>query len=212
MSVVSDLKRQVLDTAKLAYSEALFAGTSGNLSAFDRASGQVVITPTSLSYAKMAIEDIVVTDLDGLLIEGCRQPSSEWRMHTVIYRARPDVAAVVHTHSPYATSFAVSHKKVPLVLIEMIPFIGGDIPLAEFALPGTEELGIEALKVLKDRNACLLSNHGVLAVGATVEETHLRAVYVEDASKIYHLAVTAGEARLIPEEAARAMMKRLRVP
>lgn len=212
MSNLVVLKQKVLDTAKLAYSEGLFAGTSGNLSALDRESGRVVITPTSLRYDAMTLEDLVVLDLDGAVTEGNRRPSSEWKMHLEIYRNREDVGAVVHTHSPYATAFAVARKPVPLVLIEMIPFIGGDIPVASFALPGSAELGLEALKVLGKRNACLLSNHGVLAVGATIEQAHIRAVYTEDASKIYHFALSAGDIHLVPEDAARAMRQRLGIP
>lgn len=212
MSNLMVLKQKVLDTSKLAYSEGLFAGTSGNLSALDRESGRVVITPTSLRYDTMTLEDLVVLDLDGTVTEGNRQPSSEWKMHLEIYRHREDVCAVVHTHSPYATAFAVARKPVPLVLIEMIPFIGGDIPVADFALPGSAELGLEALKVLGKRNACLLSNHGVLAVGATIEQAHIRAVYTEDASKIYHFALGAGDIHLVPEDAARAMRQRLGIP
>jgi len=212
MSNLMVLKQKVLDTSKLAYSEGLFAGTSGNLSALDRESGRVVITPTSLRYDTMTLEDLVVLDLDGTVTEGNRRPSSEWKMHLEIYRHREDVCAVVHTHSPYATAFAVARKPVPLVLIEMIPFIGGDIPVADFALPGSAELGLEALKVLGKRNACLLSNHGVLAVGATIEQAHIRAVYTEDASKIYHFALGAGDIHLVPEDAARAMRQRLGIP
>lgn len=211
MSRIEDLKREVLDAAKLAYKEALFAGTSGNLSAVDNETGLVVITPTSLPYDTMTVEDLVVLDLGGAVAEGTRKPSSEWRMHLEIYRHREDVSAVFHTHSPYATAFAVTGKRVPLVLIEMIPFIGGDIPVADFAMPGSVELGLEALRVIKNRSACLLKNHGVLAVGNSVGQAHLRAVYVEDAAKIYHLALSAGEPQMVPEAAVLAMKTRLRM-
>jgi len=206
------LKQKVLDVSKLAYREGLFAGTSGNLSALDRESGRVVITPTSIRYDVMTLEDMVVLSLDGSVVDGHRKPSSEWRMHLEIYRSRKDVGAVVHTHSPFATSFAVARKPVPLVLIEMIPFIGGDIPVAEFALPGSAELGLEALKVLEKRNACLLMNHGVLAIGTTIEQAHLRAVYTEDAAKICHFAMSLGDIHLVPEGAAKAMRQRLGIP
>jgi ribulose-5-phosphate 4-epimerase/fuculose-1-phosphate aldolase len=206
---LKDLKQKVLDTSKLAYSEQLFAGTSGNLSALDTETGYVAITPTSLRYDTMTLDDIVVITLDGTVIEGRHKPSSEWRMHNEIYKQRSDMKAVVHTHSPYATAFAVTHEPVPLILIEMIPFIGGDIPVAEFAAPGSTELGLTSLVALASRNACLLANHGVLAVGASLEQAHIRAVYTEDAAKIYHFAKTVGKVHLVPEEAAQKMRDKL---
>jgi L-ribulose-5-phosphate 4-epimerase len=193
------LKKQVLETSIYSYKQGLFAGTSGNLSAFDKESNLVVITPTSIRYDEMTIEDIVIIDLEGNIIEGKRKPSSEWQLHCEIYKAKDNVYSVFHTHSPYATAFAVNRKPIPLILIEMIPFLGGEVPVAEIALPGTKELGLNALKVLDDRNACLLANHGVLAVGQSVDQAHIRAEYVEDAAKIYHYALNAGEIHLIPK-------------
>lgn len=208
MSKLNILKGHILETAKRMYSEALVAGTSGNLSSYDPESGLVIITPSSIDYCEMDIDDITVINFDGQIIEGKHKPSSEWRMHVEIYRQRKDICAVVHTHSPYATSFAVTREKVPLILIEMLPFLGGDIPVAEFALPGSVELGQEALKVMSKRNACLLSNHGVVAVGKTINQAYLRAVYTEDASKIYHYARTVGKINLVPEASAETMRQK----
>jgi len=208
MSKISILKKGVCDTAKRSYNEALVAGTSGNVSAFDYESKLMAITPSGLDYSIMCEDDIMVIDFNGSIVEGTHKPSSEWRMHAEIYKQRNDILAVLHTHSPYATSFAVLKKRVPLILIEMLPFLGGDIPVAEFCLPGSEELGREALKVLDKRNACLLSNHGTLAVGTTLEQAHLRAVYVEDASKIYHYACSVGIPNCVPEEAAEIMRRK----
>lgn len=205
MDVPARLKEEVLRTAKAGYREGLFAGTSGNLSARDPGSGLIVITPTSLAYDSMTVADLVVMDADGCVVDGTQKPSSEWSMHARVYKGREDVHAVLHTHSPYATSFAVLRKLVPPVLTEMIPFLGGDIPVAEFALPGSEELGVRALKALEGRGACLLANHGVVAIGASLEEAYLRAVYVEDAARIYHHALTVGDPCLVPEESVRKM-------
>jgi L-ribulose-5-phosphate 4-epimerase len=205
LDALESLKEEVLNTAKAGYREGLFAGTSGNLSARDPDSGLIVITPTSLPYDSMTSDDLVVMDEGGRVVEGNRKPSSEWSMHLGVYKRREDVLAVFHTHSPYATSFAVLRKPIPPVLTEMIPFIGGDIPVADFALPGSPELGAGALRALESRNACLLANHGIVAVGASVEEAHIRAVYVEDAARIYHHALTVGKPCLVPEEAVFAM-------
>lgn len=200
MGNITLLKKQILETSIYSYNQGLFAGTSGNLSAYDGESNLVVITPTSIRYDQMTLEDIVVIDLEGNIVEGKHKPSSEWQMHCEIYKVKDNVYSVFHTHSPYATAFAVNRNSIPLILIEMIPFLGGEVPVAEIALPGTKELGLNALKVLDDKNACLLSNHGVLAIGETVDQAHIRAEYVEDAAKIYHYALNAGEIHLIPKD------------
>ena len=205
MASFSEMKKKVLDTTLEAYAAGLFAGTSGNLSMCDPSREFVAITPSNLRYETMCEEDIMVIRMDGTVVEGGHRPSSEWRMHTGILASRPDVGAVVHTHSPYATSFAVIGLPIPLILIEMLGFLGGDVPLAEFEMPGSAELGTGALKALGRRHTCLLANHGVLAVGQSLEQAYIRAVYVEDAAKIYSLARSAGEPRLVPEYAAAAI-------
>lgn len=203
-------KKEVLAWAKQAYSEKLFAGTSGNLSSFNPVDNTIVITPSSIPYETMIEDDIMVIALDGTVIEGKHKPSSEWRMHAAIYEGKKGVNAVVHTHSPYATSFAVNHERIPVILIEMVPFIGGDVPVSTFALPGTEEVGIEALKVLKDRNACLMENHGVVSIGKDLQQAHIRAVYVEDAAKIYHFAKLNGPVFTVESKYIDAMLERMR--
>lgn len=202
-------KKEVLAWTKQSFYEKLFAGTSGNLSTFNSEDNTIVITPSSIPYETMDVEDIMVIDLAGNIIEGKHKPSSEWRMHAAIYRGKPGVTAVVHTHSPYATSFAVNHEKIPVILIEMVPFIGGDVPLATFALPGTEGVGNEALKALQDRNACLMENHGVVSVGNDLGQAHIRAVYVEDAAKIYHFAKLNGHVYTVDQKNINTMLARM---
>lgn len=187
---VTEMKQQVCSCAKLCYAQKLFAGTSGNLSVFD---GEVmVITPTSVAYETISPEDMVVMRTDGTVLEGKYRPSSEWRMHAEVYRSMPGVRAEVHTHSPYASAFAVNRRPIPDILIQMDPILGGGVPLAQFAPQGTREVGLEAVKVLNGRFACLLANHGVLAVGGTLEQAHLRAVCTEDAARICSIAMRQG--------------------
>ena len=201
------MKNEVCRWAKHSYEEKLFAGTSGNLSVYDRERDVMVITPTSVAYETITPEDMTVMRPDGEILEGKYRPSSEWRMHAAVYQEKPEVGAVLHTHSPYATAFAVNHSSIPVILIEMVLFFGGDIPLAQFAIPGTWEVGKEAVKVLKERTACLLANHGVLAIGKDLEQAHLRAVYAEDAAKICSIAMTQGKPVVIPEEFVTAMLQ-----
>lgn len=203
-----DRRQQLLEMSRRAYRQALFAGTSGNLSIYDRETGLMLITPSSIPYETMEKEDLVLMKLDGEVVEGTNRPSSEWRMHAVVYQRREEVSAILHTHSPYATSFAVNRQEIPVILIEMVPFLGGSVPVAEFALPGTESVGEEAVKALEGRTACLMANHGVLAVGATLEQAHIRSVYVEDAAKIYSLAISNGETYEVPEEFVQIMLNR----
>lgn len=211
MSEISSMKEQVLETSKRAFGLGLFAGTSGNLSMVDAARELVAITPSSRRYETMVADDISIIRFDGTRVEGPYRPSSEWRLHTAILRSFPDTGAVVHTHSPYATAFAVTHAPIPLILIELIAYLGGDVQVAPFELPGTEELGRGAVAALSGgRSACLLANHGVLAIGRDLEQALLRAEYVEDAARIYTYALGTGTPKLIPEAGVAAMFARMR--
>lgn len=197
--IMVTIKQKVLATAKKAYEEKLMAGTSGNMSIYCSETGQMAITPSSYDYSIMEEKDIVVIDLDGNILEGCHKPSSEWKMHAEIYKHLPHVKAVVHTHSPYATSFAVNHQEIPVVLIEMVPFLKGKLEVSPYATQGSAQVGLNAVPILERKNACLLANHGVVAVGEIIESAYINAVYVEDTAKIYHMALTAGVPVTIPE-------------
>ena len=192
MNTFYEARKKIQETALKAYQEQLVAGTSGNVSCFDHASGVMAITPTNMNHAIMKPEDVVLMKLDGTVLEEGHKPSSEWRMHAGVYAEREDVNAIIHTHSPYATSFAVTHESIPVILVEMMPFLGGDIPLSQFGMPGTDELAVNANVVLKNRNSCLLMNHGVLVIGRDLDQVYIRAQYVEDAARIYHYAREVG--------------------
>lgn len=196
------MKEEIRMIGIKAYQEGLVAGTSGNVSMFDSETGVMGITPTNTEYMTMKSEDVVLMHLDGTIVAGEKKPSSEWRLHAGIYQKIEGAGAVIHTHSPHATSFAVNHEIIPLVLVEMLPFLGGDIPLAEFGMPGTDEVGENAVKAMKNpkRNACLLTNHGVVTYGASLSQAYIRAVYVEDAAKIYHMARQVGEPKVLSKE------------
>ncbi|MCI8659166.1 MAG: class II aldolase/adducin family protein [Lachnospiraceae bacterium] len=198
MEGLTRFKQAILRAAKKAYREKLMAGTSGNMSVFFPERKWMIITPSSYDYEIMEEKDIVVTDLEGNVIEGCHRPSSEWRMHAEIYRHLPHVGAVVHTHSPYATSFAVNHQEIPVVLIEMIPFLKGKLEVSPYAKQGSAQVGLNAVPILTRKNACLMANHGVVAVGDTIESAYMNSVYVEDTAKIYHMAVQSGTPVVIP--------------
>lgn len=184
--------RRITEHSKRAFSSGLFTGTSGNMSYYMRAEDVMTITPTSVRYEDLLPQDMVVMKLDGTVVSGNRKPSSEWRMHAVVYQSCPDINAVFHTHSPYATAFAVTRQTIPPVLIESHLFLGGDIRCADYAKPGTREVGEYAIPALKDRGGCTLANHGVLAVGETLEQAYLRAEYIEELARIYSYAKQIG--------------------
>ena len=137
MKTITELRQEIVDRSLQAFHEGLFSGTSGNMSCYLREEDLVLITPTSVRYDVMRAEDIVALRLDGTVVEGHLKPSSEWRMHAAVYEGCPDVNVVFHTHSPYATAFAVNHQTIPAVLIEALVFLGGDIHCADYATPGT---------------------------------------------------------------------------
>jgi len=203
-----ELKKQVLEYAQRAYQSGLMAGTSGNLSVRSE-DGKIVITPSGINYITMTVDDVMVITLDGTIIEGPHRPSSEWPMHAEIYKNKPEMRGVVHIHSPYATAFAVVNEPIPLVLIEMVYFLPGGVPVAPVASQGTVSVGVGVVNALQDRAACLMQNHGAIAVGQDLPQAYIRAEYVEDAAKIYHMARTIGTPTLIPDEMVQEMLFRM---
>ncbi len=194
-------KEEVLLCAKRCYNDELVAGTSGNLSCYDRVNKWMYITASGLPYNEMTLEDIVIIDLEGNIIDGIHKPSSEWRMHAEVYRNKPEISGIIHTHSPYATAFAVAHEDIPFILFESLPNLGSKISVVPFTMPGTEAVGKSALSALKESNACLLGNHGALIVGETISQAYIRAVYLEDIAKVYYFAKNIGSVKCIPDSA-----------
>jgi len=196
-----ELKEKIVQYSKLMYNDHLVSATSGNISIrLPDCENAFAITPSSESYLTMTYDRIVVMTIDGELLY-CPQdakPSSEWRLHAQIYKSKKEVSSIVHTHSPYATAFAVNRETIPLILIEMQPWLGGDIPLAQYAPTGSEQLGINVARDLGNRGGCLLANHGTVAVAPSLELAYTRASYIEDAAKIYHMAKCVGTPYIIP--------------
>ena len=188
----AEQRNRIVEFSQRAFSQRLFAGTSGNLSVYLRDEDRLFITPSCIRYETMTAEDVMVIRLDGTVIEGKHRPSSEWRLHTAVYRAYPEIGAVVHTHSPFATAYAVNRMPIAAALTEMFPFLGGAVECAPYAAPGTPEVGEYAVPLLKGKGGCLIANHGVLAIGKDMEQAYIRAEYIEDAAKVYSIAKTIG--------------------
>ena len=178
----------------------LVVWTGGNVSARDPESGLVVIKPSGILYEKLRPEDHVVVDLQGNVIEGDLKPSSDTASHLYVYRHRPDVNGVVHTHSRYATAFAALGRSIPVYLTAMGDEFGGPIPCAGFALIGGEEIGQQVIEHIGSSSAVLLKQHGVFTIGPTVEAAVKSAVMVEDAAYTVWLALQLGQPKEIPPE------------
>ncbi|RIK49982.1 MAG: L-ribulose-5-phosphate 4-epimerase [Chloroflexi bacterium] len=178
--------------------EKLVTWTSGNVSARDPETGLVVIKPSGIMYEDLRPEDHVVLDLEGNMIEGKLKPSSDTASHLYIYRQRPDVNGIVHTHSPYATAFAAVGKPIPVYLTAIADEFGQAIPCAGFALIGGEEIGQQVVEHIGSCAAVLLKNHGVFTVGKSARAAVKAAVMVEDIAKTVHLALQLGQPDEIP--------------
>ena len=193
-----DLREEVARVARQMISSGLVTGTSGNVSA-RTPEGDVLITPSGLDYSELEPDDVVLVDLDKNVLEGALEPSSETPMHTGIYRRRPEVKAVVHTHSRFATTLACLGWEIPPVhymLTALSP--EGRISLAPYATYGTEELAGYASEALgESRNACLLQNHGTITVGQSAEEAFSRTVILEEMAEIYYRTRIVGEPILL---------------
>lgn len=178
--------------------------TSGNVSARDPGSGLVLIKPSGVRYEQLRPEHMVVVDLEGEVVEGNLQPSSDTASHLYIYRHRDDVGGIVHTHSPYATAFAAANRPIPPVLTAIADEFGGPIPCAGFALIGGEEIGEVVIEAIGSSPAVLLKNHGVFTVGPDAESAVKAAVMVEDAARTVWLALQIGQPEEIrPEDVAK---------
>lgn len=201
----AELRRQLIEHARALAPSGLSQGTTGNLSV--RIPEGMLITPSGVPYATMGPEDLVPVAPDGSHAHRLA-PSSEWRMHRDIYLARPEVGAVVHAHPVYATTLAIRRMPIP-PLHYMVAVAGGrDIPCARYATFGTPELSAAALEVLQDRQACLLANHGMIAIGPDLERAMWLAVEVETLAHQYVLSLALGGPVLLSDpEIARVVEK-----
>jgi L-ribulose-5-phosphate 4-epimerase len=174
--------------------------TGGNVSARDPETGYIVIKPSGVRYEELRPEDLVIVDLEGQRLEGELNASSDTASHLYIYRHRPDVNGVVHTHSPYATAFASLGQPIPVYLTAIADEFGGPVPCGGFAPIGGEEIGQVVVESIGDSPAVLLKNHGVFTVGATVQVAVKAAVMVEDVARTVWIALQMGQPDEIPFE------------
>lgn len=194
----------LLRTAKEMIAKGLVEGTAGNLSA-RLPDGNAVLTPSSLAYETMTLDDLVVCDLDGNVLAGERNPTTEKDLHLTCLREHDDVNAVMHCHAKYCTMFAVTHTPIPCVIEEFDVYVGGEVPVAEYRMTGSKDLAIEAARHVKDRAAVLMANHGLLTVGKDPQDCLKIALLVERTAEIVHGAQALGQLVPLPESTLKKM-------
>lgn len=201
------MRHSVWQHAKKMWELGLVVGSAGNVSErIDPA--RIAITPTSVAYETMRESDVVLVDLaSGDAVDSTHAPSYELPMHLVIYRERPDVQAIVHTHAPFVTTLSVLRRPLPPIIDEMLIYFGGTVDVADYAFTGTEDVGHNVVRALGERSGALLANHGNVCVGRTLAEALHVAVTMESCARVYVQALSIGEPTALPESAIDAGLR-----
>lgn len=207
MEQEAHLRAEVIKTARSLTDLGLNKGTAGNVSV--RCDGGFLVTPSGMPAAALAPQDIVWIGFDGR-VEGSRAPSSEWRFHHDLLVSRPDLGAVIHTHAPFCTTLAVMGRGIP-AFHYMIAVAGGvDIRCAPYATFGTPELSAAAVEAMRDRKACLLGQHGMIAAGETLAKALKLTVEVEELAQVYWQALQIGAPPVLPEAEMQRVLEKFK--
>lgn len=202
-------KQTLIETARKLQNVGLVAGTWGNVSTklgtgsgFEllEAEACLAITPSGIPYDEMTEEDVVILSMSGKKISGSESPSSEYPLHLAVYAHREDINAIVHTHSPYCAAFSIARKAIPPACEDMVQIVGGEVPVAPYAFPGTEALGEVTVSALEDKMAVIMANHGLVACGRSLDEAFKTAMIVEKAAMATVYADFIGDIHTIPAE------------
>jgi len=205
LKISEDFKKLIVDTGRELYKQNLTIGTWGNISVLDPETDLVYIKPSGMDYNEITLEDVIVVDKQGKIIEGFRKPSIEMPMHLSIYNTRKDVGAIVHYHPIYSSVLAVTGFSLPGICEDFVQIVGEKVLCAKYALPGSDELAKNAVASLGNRNAVFLLNHGTLCVGKDMKEAMKVCYVVEKTAHIYILSKSVGKCRIISEEDIKVM-------
>jgi len=207
---MDELRRELAALHQELPKNGLVAWTAGNLSARVPGEELMAIKASGVAYEDLTADSIVICDLYGALVEGDLSPSSDAATHGYVYRARPDVGGVAHTHSAYATAWAIHGEPIPCVMTAMADEFGGEIPIGPFALIGDEAIGRGIVETLDGHNspAVLMRAHGVFTIGSTAKDAIKAAVMCEDAARTVHLARALGDVVPLDPESIEALHDR----
>jgi len=201
---VDEIKAELLWVAQESLRTNLVHGTAGNFSA-RLPDGNVVLTPSSLPYETMTVDDLAVCDLDGNVLEGERSPTTEKMLHLACLKAYDDIHSVIHCHAKFCTMFALTRQPIPCAIEEVEAFVGGDVPVAAYQFTGSQELADEVSKWVADRAAVLMANHGLLTVGKSPKDALKIANLVELTAEIMWGAKQLGEVVPLPDSTRQKM-------
>ncbi len=191
--MLTELREEVLAMNLELPANRLVVWSGGNVSGRDPETGLIVIKPSGVPFDKLSVENLVITDIDGNIIEGDLKPSVDLGVHLVIYRGRPDVQGICHTHSPYATSFAVRGEALPAALTPLVHMLGGAVPCTRYATPGADDTGEAVLEAVGDTGlVALVQRHGLFSMGRSASESVKVALYTEEAAMTVRMAQIAG--------------------
>lgn len=208
--LMQEERELVVEYGKKMSADRLSTGTSGNISIYNAEKGLMAISPSGIDYFKTLPEDVVITDLDANIVDGARKPSSEWALHTLFYKSKPDARSVVHTHSMYCTTFAVLGQPV-----RAVHYVIGDantavVPCTPYYPFGTIELAEAAVKTAGDSNAVILGNHGLVVCGKDIAGAYGLAKNMEYIAELQYRAMCIGKPNILSEEDMADVMERFK--
>ncbi len=195
----SEIRHELLWAAQEMLRSGLVEGTAGNLAA-RLSDDTVLLTPSSLDYLTMTLDDLVVCDLDGTVVSGDRSPTSEKQLHLAVMRAYPEIGATIHCHAKHVQMFAVTHQPIPAVVEEFDVYVGGDVECSDYRETGSQELADEVTRRVADRAAVVMANHGLFACAKTGKEALHVAALVERTAEVVWGARALGPVVEVPPE------------
>ncbi|MDY3035424.1 MAG: class II aldolase/adducin family protein [Absicoccus sp.] len=201
-------RKHVIEIALTIQREKLIPLTFGNFSLRDPETGYICITPSGMPYETLHPSDIVVVDIDNNIVDGERKPSIEAPMHTAIYRKRPDVNGIIHTHSTFCTAWACRDiDGMPCITSEAADLVGGKVKVADFCLPGSQELADVTSEAIGQDRAVLMGNHGAICVDSDIDKALKDAIVLEESAKVAYYAFQMGDVNILEDQIAEYMRK-----
>lgn len=205
--LLENVRKEIVSYSRKLIESGLTVGTGGNISVFDPDSGLFALTPSGMDYFDMEASDIVVLDLQGRVVDGCRKPSSELELHRIFYEKRPDIRALVHAHSTYCTVLATNRMDLPASSY-LVAFAGKNVRCGGYASFGTRELAELTFQAMEDRQAALMANHGLIAGGPNLMRAFDVAQQIEFCAKVYVKALSIGKPVILSDQEMESMATR----